>query len=788
MRRFTTAFVAVSLCLLPAAAVHGTEGEPTDWGTALGRVYDSDSNAPIAQATVTVQNDGVFAESGKTVSNTDKTGRYKCEAELGKVKKSLHLGRALLSSPGGILFGSAKKVTRRVEVSRLNIRVSADGYHPFEGVVKCRTIDADKFDVTMEPILLTPVSSPDVSTVAEHWSALRMLEVKVDPPIARLGQDVTVTARVKCPPVGKLKLGSGLFSSSMPDITVSCFSMLFGPKDLKQVETPKEGEAVFSRTFRVEAPEGYEKLAKSYGIDVAAPRSPADFIRCMVWSLVYDTGLPVVPAEAAPQTIMPSVTSSALLLPPGGLTRHTGTALFQVALSDEDEKVARLRLDAYNSYVSGRYADATAKLKELCARPGVSSVELAYLAGACEFVHDYDGAVNAWKRVVDLTPEDRRLHSIASYSSALVASGQPDKAISELAPAVERVKEKDRPKKVPIEAVLTLGKAYLQAAELDEAKSINERLLKWPYANFHAGVVEFRRALRLAAAEAALKANPNGAQALADYGRVLADLGRWEEAVDRLRAASAADPSLSAVRYDLGYALMRLQGAEAAKQSFEEALAEAEKQVVVGDQKSKDFFAWHRLGKLLYRKSCLQKAASDAAAAETLNRCREALTEALKVGLKGAEEWDEFSPMFGYTGPKEVTIAGFAYPEATEDFVVLDSLRILEKQPGDYLSHFNLATALHRLGQNDLAREALDKSTQLRPDFLEGKCLSALIAKQEGETRDAMALLSDIVKSNPRHPEANLALAELHTAEGNIDAAASCLALHAKTYGDSRGY
>ena len=144
--------------------------------------------------------------------------------------------------------------------------------------------------------------------------------------------------------------------------------------------------------------------------------------------------------------------------------------------------------------------------------------------------------------------------------------------------------------------------------------------------------------------------------------------------------------------------------------------------------------------------------------------------------------------MFGYTGPKEVTIAGFAYPEATEDFVVLDSLRILEKQPGDYLSHFNLATALHRLGQNDLAREALDKSTQLRPDFLEGKCLSALIAKQEGETRDAMALLSDIVKSNPRHPEANLALAELHTAEGNIDAAASCLALHAKTYGDSRGY
>jgi len=282
-----------------------------------------------------------------------------------------------------------------------------------------------------------------------------------------------------------------------------------------------------------------------------------------------------------------------------------------------------------------------------------------------------------------------------------------------------------------------------------------------------------------------MKANPNDAPALAEYGRVLIDLGRWEEAVEKLQAALKLDPNLPAVRYDLGYALLRMQGTEAAKENFEAALAEAEKQVGLGEgqQKSKDFFAWHRLGVLLYRKASQQKAASDPAAADTLKRSQDMMIEALKCGRKGADvSYGYYDYTLGYTSPKVIAISGFAYPEANEDYLILDSLRTLEAQPGDYLSYFNLATALYGLGQSDLAKEALDKSTALRSDYLESKYVAALIDKQNGDNEEAIALLTELLKVNPRHPHANAVLAELYAAEGNMDAAAAALAAQAKYY------
>src|SRR5262249_44953490 len=150
----------------------------------------------------------------------------------------------------------------------------------------------------------------------------------------------------------------------------------------------------------------------------------------------------------------------------------------------------------------------------------------------------------------------------------------------------------------------------------------------------------FRSSLRLAQAQAKLRAAPGSAEARAEYARVLMDRGRWEEAATELRAALQTDPSLPAGQRDLAYALLHVKGgyAETAP-SVDQALDAAEKQVAISDGKktsrSSDFFAWHALAVLLYRKAS-EPQASDAAARAEFARCREALHEALRCGRSGA--------------------------------------------------------------------------------------------------------------------------------------------------------
>jgi len=139
--------------------------------------------------------------------------------------------------------------------------------------------------------------------------------------------------------------------------------------------------------------------------------------------------------------------------------------------------------------------------------------------------------------------------------------------------------------------------------------------------------------------------------------------------------------------------------------------------------------------------------------------------------------------MFGYTSPAVIAVAGFAYPEASADFSLLNALAAANKHPDDYLAHFNQATALIDLGQWDLARDVLQKAVTLKPDFVEAKYAGAVIAAKTGRNEEAIRLLQEVLTANPRHPDANQALAKLYTEQGNMAAAAACLAAHAACYG-----
>jgi tetratricopeptide (TPR) repeat protein len=783
----------LSILLVPTALASPKDKavEPTDWGKVIGQVYDARTGNPIANAAVSIQQDGEFAASGHGAGKTDAMGRYQCEAMLGRVSSNLDVGRLLNTGIFGLLGGGATKKTKRVDITRLNVRVERPGYRPFEGVVPCRSVDAVHFAVTLEPILLAEASSAECSTAAEGWGMVRVVGVSVEPASMRPGATATVSVRVQSPPVAR-----------PGDLKVVCTSPLWGAKPLElHARGDARGEPLIY-SGKLTAPK--------------ARQTRVELVTAFVIASPYDIALP----DSSPEA--------------GGSDLLQQQALVQVIATESELRAADTRMEVFRLRQTGDNPEAAARLKTLCERPEATAWDLRQWAELSQVLHDSATAVAALKRLVEMTPAAERLPPMGAYATALLSHEEGAKVLRECAPSVTTIKEKEWPKKVPLPLMLAMGQAYLQAKQVDQAAKINEALLKWPVAKRHPGheglecprcrtwlgplgtqleraqmpcprcgaelgqpgacpgTTEFRGALRLAQAQARRQADPGSAQARAEYGRVLVDLGRWEEAVDELRAALNADPNLRAVQRDLTYALLHLKGGESAvAESLDQALAAAEQQVLVGDgkksSKSRDFFAWHSLAILRYRRACQQRDATDPAAAATLARSEEAFREALKCGRTGADvQSGNYSPFFGYTSPRIVAISGFAYPEANSDFVILDSLKALEKHPDNYLSHFSLGVALIDLGQPELAVGPIQTALKLRPDFVEARYADGLLALQRGDREAALDRLLEVTKANPRHPHAHLKLARLYTEGGDPAAAAACLAAYARVYGTSR--
>lgn len=705
--------------------------EPTHAGKVIGHIYDAVTGNPLATAVVTLQQEGAFPTEGAAIGNTDATGRYQCETKLGRISKSFDVGRALNSSLIGMVFsGSAMKVTKRVDVSRLIMRVTCDGYRAFEGIVPCRRVDVEGFVATMEPILLTPVTSQEVSTIAPGWGVAQLLDVTVTPTIAHPRDEVTITARVQCPVLPKgAKTG------------IQMYSAIFGAKTFTTMTTEQNSVLVFTAKYSV------PKKAKT----------ASDTITFVLDGCPYDTLA----------------------------GKDTASQLFQVVNTPDEEKTAQIRAEAYQYEQQGDTARVLARMQTLCATPSAGITDYQRLASLAERTHDSATSIAAYQKIVELTPEKGRMGPRVDYAASLLSGGFAERVITEMVPIIEQVKEKDRPKRVPVALMSTVGLAYLAQNKLTEAEAINTALDKWADAGSHPRAVEFRSSLRLAQAQRAVHADNTNATAWAKYGRELLDAGRTEEAVEKLKKAITLDPTLTSAKNDLQSAMTRLSdAASGTPQNLDADIASAEQQL--GDGKtSKDFFAWHRYALLLFRKAWQQQQGTNQASATTLAKTRDALTEALKCGRSGKDTLSEGHNYgyFGYYGSKVVGISGFAYPEGNADFVLLQSIRVIERQPQDYLTYLDMGTALLELKQTDLAGKVIQRCLALKPECVDAKYAAAMVAVQQGENTGAMTKLRDVLKANPRHPYANLALARLYTEAGNQAAASACLAAHAKYYG-----
>lgn len=707
-----------------------TRVEPTSWGNVYGRVYDAQSGAPIGKANIAIEGDDGFEEKGRSVGTTDDLGGYRAQAILGRISHNLDVGRALLSSGIGLLFGSANNTTKRIDVAQLTIRVSAPGYKTFEGQVVARGQDAGKFRIDMEPILLVKEGEPGISVSATTWSAVRIESAAAQPNVARKGDLVKLTASVVA--FGK---------DPEKTIQIVATSRLWkGEKTLKlKPDSTDSRTLTFQTDYKVS---GREKLKVE----------PVYF-----W-----------------------IKKSILDYDPDKSARW---ALVQIVSDTKDEDRANLRLDALNLRRTSKKSEALGAFKSICS-DSPTEFDLQMLAYTAEDDSDWDSAANAWIQLTKFKVNDG--DELAEYAHSLYLAKQFEPLIENVQPRLDNTKQKDWPKVIPASAVGYLGLAYVKAGKVEEASKLNEDLLKWPQSGLDTSVIEFRGALRLAEVEKANAASPDSPSALADYGRALLDLGRFEEAIGKLQASLEKDPNQQAVKRDLTWAALQVTDAKPESLDLQTAVDEARVGLNLdkGKQRSKDFFSWNQYAVLLYALSEKQHQGNEPNWIDTQAEAITALREALSLGRVGAKRsGGAYSYAYGYLSGSQVAISGFAYPQANASFILLDSLKRLRKDPNDQHALFNQSCALYDLGQGALAEQCLARLMSINPDDPESKFLLALINAKKGQIETSETLLQQVLEANPIHPRANLVLANLLAQDGDVAGAAEKLAAHAKFYG-----
>ncbi len=746
----------------PRRADKGAAVESTHAGWVNGHVYDAVTGTPVEGALVVVQEKGAFATEGRTVAKTDYVGEYRNSTDLGRVSVSGNIAGILL----GGLFGPATKRTSRIDVTQLNLRVSKSGYASFEGPVRCREMLPENFSVNMEPVLLVPEPTSEVSTAADGWGAIGIVGLEVQPRIVSPGDTVRVVAQLQGPRAAAVREHTSLFSTSKKaKLHMSISSSAFSKRRSLELVPSTDGGIVFQG--ELSAP--------------TSASSPSQYVEALI--------------ETSPVEVVRGA--------------ETKRAFFQVAAKGSDRTAARLRLAAADLVESGDNAEALAKLKELCSSDRGTLDDQLWLARASEQVHDFPSAAQAWKTALGMVPpsaktvmmegkeyqrEAARWQVLAGYTRALLAGGQASSVLSEVLPEVQAVKEKDRPGAVPADLMIGIGAAHLASGDLAAAVSLNDKLSQWKQTVASEQARTFHRELRLRQAEKAARDNPGSAQAWADCGRALLDQGQWEEGAAKLQEAARLDAANAAIRRDLTYALLHLRGAEQGiQESIDQALSSAAEQAGVGRKaKSQSFTDWHTYAMLLYRKAYQQYLAGDSAGASgTLGQCQGALTEAVSRGRAGAaaQEYTTYTASGGYVlamTDRIIAISGFASPEASCDHQLLLGLDALADNPDDYLAWYSLAAALLELKQTESGEAALQECLRLKPDFPEASYARGLLLLQQGDRAQAESQLRQVLALNPRHPYANKTLAQLYAEDGDVVASAACLAAHARVYGVGR--
>lgn len=745
-------FFAFSFPLTPSQAAtnkiikQDTSVEPTSKGSVYGQVYDESDGSPIKNALVSIRYNGVFADKGDTVSNTNELGVYHCNALIGRKSDNVDVGRLLTGGWFGLIVGAERNETRRVDISSLHIRVTCNGYKTFEGSVLCSRVEATKYQVWMQPILLAPESAPTVSSATEGWGIVSVKQCFAEPDIVHPGQKTLITALVHYPSMaGASKAQIELYY---------IFQGKIQKKAMNYLSDNGDGDVKYTVEF---SPSGAKK------------------------------------AYVLPLTV--HIDKSPLAILSGHDTKH---CILQYITTDSEQNLAERRDDVFRHLQRDETVEAQSELKQLASDPLSDMWDDAELAVTSSILHDTATTAYALGEVFKKTPDNNEPEhqlALADYGLALTKNGDGAKAQSAVEAVVNSFQPKDRMKKVQLDLMVALGRAYLQEGKLDQAARISKEITHWQTYQFDLHALHFTDDLNFQLSLSDLQHSPTPRNHQL-YARMLLDRGRWEEGIDQLLIAKNQDSSLPGMQADLSYALLHFKKDEARKSvaPLDEALKEAESAVMIPGEKGRmiptmDFHAWHRLAMLRLQKWLLQLQDNIPSSHNELAECVDTLLMALKTARSGSDiNPGGAVPFLGYLSAQVTSIAGFAYPEATDDFIILRCIRSLIEHPNDRLSYLDMGEALLLLDEPVSAAIPINKALTLYPNSTEAKYESGLLAFADGNLNEARKILGEVTKVNPYQPRALIILGKIYAEEGDLSNAAACIAKHERIYGSTDSY
>jgi tetratricopeptide (TPR) repeat protein len=408
----------------------------------------------------------------------------------------------------------------------------------------------------------------------------------------------------------------------------------------------------------------------------------------------------------------------------------------------------------------GRPAEAIPELESAAKlKPNDADIE-ADFGKAYAGAGDGAKAIPHFEAALRLTkdPEDAAFYD--AYARALAGAGRPDDAL-------EKFAEEEKLTGPKAEVDDAIGTVYAQMNRWPEAKAAFQRAIDDstdPRARIHLSIIlrrehDLEGALKVmepAVGGAAPSWDAYPADAWAEYGRVLAEMGQDEQAARAMEQALKEDPALPGVSGDLAMALQRLGRQQEAIPWFQKA--------VEADPKNASMLANLGLAMTLTGNAkqalpYLERAQSADPKSPTIVKDRgvahiqmSAFDEAI-VDFKAALELDPNDPQLHYD-------LGLAYKFKDRfDDAVAELKKAGEMDSALQDPPYTLGILYMQMGKLDDSITELRKAVALRPENGDAWAILGSTLKQNGKLEDARDALEKAIPLLPGQPGPRVTLA-----------------------------
>jgi tetratricopeptide (TPR) repeat protein len=242
-----------------------------------------------------------------------------------------------------------------------------------------------------------------------------------------------------------------------------------------------------------------------------------------------------------------------------------------------------------------------------------------------------------------------------------------------------------------------------------------------------------------------LKLAPKSAEAYSNLGVIYARQSRFADAIQAYARALEFNPALTPILLNLGIAYYRAENFQAAITPLEKFLAAAPGNPQAGLLLGLSYARAERYTEALPYLESSAGASADVTARFALarvylklNRRAESLA-LLEALVAGNPESAEVHLLSGHAH-----LAEASYQKAIESFQLA-----LKYNPQLQTAHYGLATAYHKLGENDRAVEECRKEAAMNPGDAETNWLLGLLLESRGELDEASRRALTAVESRP---------------------------------------